>query len=166
MVEELIPITYHLSIENFERNKELIGFGEVPRCMMLIGEGICDVVWTPTLSPKQKALASLKNLPPPTDLGNPLNKFSESLHMIVSSSKKKNEADDQQNPQSEEFKVQRLMRGDALTVRALSSKICDIRSQMKIVAASKSVRVYSLLRSNLQYLPDNIRVRLSNLVCS
>ena len=159
MVEELIPITYHLSIEIFERDRELVSIRDKPKHLMLIGDGICDVIWRPLLSPRNlKPRNSFQKNSAVSEIDNPLQKFSESLHKIMISNKSQKSAIEIDNPTSEGFKVQRLMRGDALTVRALSSKISHKPSQMKIVASSKTVKVFKLERSNLQYLPENIRV--------
>lgn len=125
---------------------------------MLIGDGICDVIWKPPQSPRSfKSKNGIKNPIEPNRTENPLEKFSSHLHNIILANSSSNKAVGQENS-DEEFKVQRLMRGDALTVRALSAKESLIVSEMKIAASSKSVKVFSLERSSLKFLPQNIRV--------
>lgn len=62
------------------------------------------------------------------------------------------------------FRVQRLVKGDALTVRALAGtdeyakkKLAE-KAGMYIVAVSTTVSTFSLTRESIKYLPDKLRM--------
>lgn len=161
-MEELIPITYHLEEESFLYESTVVEPGIIPTSMMLIGEGICDVIWKPIVSRNSEKETTKGNIKVAEDMENPMDKFSDSLHKIFVVNKQ-NSINSEQHPDSintQGFKVQRLMRGEAMTVRSLSALDFNIPSQLKIVAASRSVKIFKFRRSQLENLPENIRVVL------
>lgn len=127
--------------------------------MMLIGEGICDVIWTPHNLRSNQSKSKFLRKTDEVQFNNPMDKFSDSLHKILVSNKKQADKSEQESAGMQGFKVQRLMRGEAMTIRSLSAYDYLIPSQLKIVAASRSVKVFEFHRSKLSYLPENIKVQ-------
>jgi len=140
--------------------------GKVPEAMQLISTGICDVVWTTTMDKDALKVKKFK-------LDNPLGKFSTEIHEIIQDMEnhkeealalnltrtpgEKDETGLTQFMGIQGFRVQRLIKGDALTVRALSSKVLSSMSAMSVVAASSIVKTYELHKKKLPFLPPAIR---------
>jgi CRP-like cAMP-binding protein len=134
MVEELIPITYHLRQKIFKKHEALVEVGDVPTSMLIIADGICDVEWLPEEVRGKNMTKMIKSLTESKSLINPLNKFSSVLHEYISRNC------DPKNSKGGKggFKVQRLMKGDALTVRATSGVFISARDAQANYELKKS----------------------------
>jgi hypothetical protein len=134
----------------------LIGTGDVPVDLQLIADGVCDVV---LISDKREE----------EDLGwmqfknNPLNKFNKEIHDVIQVLEDANKTSTATRMKKKlnkaAFVVQRLLKGDALTVRALTqrSTALPIQPAFLSVVTSSPVRVYKLSPQALPMLPPNIR---------
>ena len=125
---------------------------------MLIFEGICDVEWIPENKKNIKSRDEILRRKREALLkSNPLGKFNVQLNRAMESERREQEDKDQMM-KILGFTVQRLVKGDALTVRGMSSQSEPVKSKLRVVAASRKVRVFELKPSCLKYLPPPVRV--------
>lgn len=164
-----MPIIYYLKPKSYKLGDTLVEPYQTPTSMELISHGICDVIW---ISQVQNPPDPSKDKASQSKVRNPMKKFNEEVHQIVC----KLETDqfrlnqiqlqrrDSRNLtmtnliENNGFRVQRLIKGDALTVRALSSRANLMKSSMMIIASSSIVQTFELKSSDIQYLPPDLRV--------
>ena len=155
-IEELVPIAYYLEPTSYSIGEVLIATGDVPVDLQLIADGVCDVV---LISDKREeedfGSLQFKN--------NPLNKFNKEIHDVIQvledANKNSTATRMKKKLNKAAFVVQRLLKGDALTVRALTQRSSgqSIQPAFLSVVTSSPVRVYKLSPQALPMLPPNIR---------
>lgn len=134
----------------------IVSPGDVPQEMQLIADGVCDVA---LVSDKREEDAfegfEFKN--------NPLNKFNKEIHDVIQGLEKEEKISTSARLRNKlnkaAFVVQRLLKGDALTVRALTMPMSfkTVSPAFLSIVASTPVRVYTLAPSALPMFPPNIR---------
>lgn len=156
-------------------NPRTYNFGEVivkpgsePVSMQLLCHGICDVIWMNAIKVPVAEGEVLTSSPK-----NPLNKFDKEIHGVIeeihktmtqlSIPEQSVNLNDQDFHGRKGFKVQRLTKGDAITVRGLAEKgsysHMSASKEISVVAASSSVKTFELSRESVQFLPPEIRVK-------
>lgn len=111
---------------------------------------------------------------------NPLTKFDDEIHEMIEElhsqralfkttstfGGKSNDKSFKKILTQQGFRVQRLIKGDALTVRGLSPvgsySHMSSSSEMYVVAGSSNVTTFELDQSKVRFLPPEIRVVLDN----
>lgn len=144
---------------------------QTPTSMQLICRGICDVIW---LNSVRGPVVNYDALEYKTE--NPLTKFDDEIHDMIedlhsqraqfkatSTLETSFSGNGFKNILTQQgFRVQRLIKGDAITVRGLSPagsySHMSSHNQIYIVAGSSNVTTFELEMSKVKYLPPEIRV--------
>jgi len=168
--EELIPLAYHLVPRVYTLGDTIVNPKEMPKSMQLICRGICDIIW---LNPSKGPVVNYDAYAFKTE--NPLTKFDDEIHDMIEelhSQRAQFKATSNFGTEATEegfkkilsqqgFRVQRLIKGDAITVRGLappeSFSHMSSSKDMYVLASSSSVTTFELEQSKVKYLPPEIR---------
>lgn len=171
--EELIPVAYHLTPRVFNLGDTIVNPHVPPTSMQLICHGICDIIW---LHDQKSSKFKSQNYHHESE--NPLQKFDSEIHDMIKDLHNRRSQYDSLNLDNDElkkekknllskqgFRVQRLIKGDAITIRGLSPPDSyshkSTSNDIWIVAGSNLVKTYELDREKVKFLPPEIRVILN-----
>lgn len=154
-----------MTLRTYALGDMIVKPGGEPVSMQLLCHGICDVIWMNAYK-----LALVDSDVVQWNPHNPLNKFDDEIHGMIEEIHKamtQNTLAEQSRQElglqdKRGFKVQRLTKGDSITVRGLADKgsysHMSASKEICIVAASSTVKTFELARESVQHLPPDIRV--------